>query len=86
MKESKPKVQVTLKRYEHILAVVPEYCSGPGWGNSLLKVHIADNAAGTYRTEFIQPQDQNRDQMVLFRPGAALYDTLVESVIFKQEK
>ena len=27
----KPKVQIKLKKHEHIIAVVPEYCDGPGW-------------------------------------------------------
>lgn len=80
------KVQVTLKKNEHILAVVPEYCSGPGWSNSLLKVYIADANSGIYRTEYIQPGDQNRDQIVLFRTGEAVFQSLVESVVIKQEK
>lgn len=80
------KVQVHLKNNEHILAVVPEYCSGPGRGNSLLKVHIADANSGTYRTEFIQPSDRNRDQIILFKTAEAIHKSLVESVIIKQEK
>jgi len=86
MKQSKPKVQVYLKKHEYIIAVTPEYCHGPGWGNSLLKVHIADTNLSTYRVEYIQPEDQNRDQAVLFHAGEAMQRALVESLIIKQEK
>jgi len=80
------KVQILLKKNEHVFAVVPEYCSGPGWGNALLKVYIADGNSGSYRTEFIQPEDQNRDQVVLFKAGETINKSLVESIVLKQEK
>ena len=82
----KPKVQIKLKKYEHIIAVVPEYCHGPGWSNRVLWVHIADGNTCTYRTEAIQPDERNRDQVVLFKAGEAMHQALVGSVVVKKEK
>ena len=69
-----------------IIAVVPEYCSGPGWSNRVLWVHIADGNTRTYRTEAIQPDERNRDQVVLFKAGEAMHQALIGSVVVKQEK
>ena len=86
MTSPKPKVQIKLEKHEYIIAVVPEYCSGPGWSNSVLWVHIADGNSRTYRTEAIQPDERNRDQWVLFKAGEAMHQALVGSVVVKQEK
>ena len=45
----KPKVQIKLKKHEHIIAVVPEYCDGPGWSNRVLWEHIVTGKRGNYR-------------------------------------
>ena len=45
---------VTLSRSERIVAVVPEKCSGPGWTNELVHIHIVDNATGAYRHESLR--------------------------------
>ena len=82
----KPKVQIELKKHEHIIAVVPEYCAGPGWSNPVLWVHIADGNTRTYRTEAIQPDERYRDQVVLFKAGEAMHQALIGSVVVKQEK
>lgn len=82
----KPKVQIKLKKHEHIIAVVPEYCDGPGWSNSVLWVHIADGNSRTYRTEAIQPDERNRDQVVLFKAAEAMHQALIGSVVVKKEK
>ncbi len=82
----KPKVQIKLKKHEHIIAVVPEYCDGPGWSNRVLWVHIADGNSRTYRTEAIQPDERNRDQVVLFKAAEAMHQALIDSVVVKQEK
>lgn len=86
MSTVKPKVQIKLKKHEHIIAVVPEYCAGPGWSNPVLWVHIADGNTRTYRTEAIQPDERNRDQQVLFKAGEAMHQALIDSVVVKQEK
>lgn len=82
----KPKVQIKLKKYEHIIAVVPEYCDGPGWSNRVLWVHIADGNTRTYRTEAIQPDERNRDQVVFFKAAEAMHQALIDSVVVKREK
>lgn len=82
----KPKVQIKLKKHEHIIAVVPEYCDGSGWSNRVLWVHIADGNSRTYRTEAIQPDEQNRDQVVLFKAAEAMHQALVGSVVVRKEK
>ena len=82
----KPKVQIKLKKHEHIIAVVPEYCAGPDWSNRVLWVHIADGNTRTYRTEAIQPDERNRDQVVLFKAGEAMHQALIDSVVVKKEK
>lgn len=82
----KPKVQIKLNKHEYILAVVPEYCTGPGWSNAVLWVHIADGSTGKYRTESIQSDERNREQTALFGTGEAVHRALVNSVVVKQEK
>ena len=82
----KPKVQIKLKKHEHIIAVVPEYCHGPGWSNPVLWVHIADGNTNTFRTEAIQPDERNLNQVVLFKAGEAMHQALIASVVVKKEK
>ena len=86
MSTVKPKVQINLKKHEHIIAVVPEYCSGSGWSNSVLWVHIADGNTRTYRTEAIQPDERNRKQKIKIKAGEAMHQALIGSVVVKQEK
>ena len=76
----KPQKPIPLSRTERVLAVVPEYCAGPGWANSPLWVHIVDHATGTLRSECIQPEDQTPEQLTLFRIGAVVCAELVGSV------
>ena len=85
MTTPKPKVQIKLKKHEYIIAVVPEYCAGPGWSNRVLWVHIADGNTRTYRTEAIQPDERNRDQIVLFKAGEAMHQALIDSVVKKEK-
>lgn len=83
------KTQITLNRGERIIAVVPEYVSGPGWSNTPLWVYIeCVNGIGQklLRTECIQPGDQNYDQFSLFKIAAQVHKQLVESVVVRQKK
>lgn len=64
---------------ERVIAVVPEFCSGPGWANRVIWVHIVAND-GRVRSEAIQPTDQTPEQIALFAPGAAMHDALIRSV------
>lgn len=82
----KPQKPIPLSRTERVIAVVPQYCAGPGWANSPLWVHIADHAAGTLRTECIQPEDQTPAQHVLFRIGADVHCALVNSIGIKRSR
>ena len=82
----KPQKPITLSRTERVLAVVPEYCAGPGWANSPLWVHIVDHATGTLRSECIQPEDQTPEQMTLFRIGAVAHAALVDSIAIKRSR
>lgn len=80
----KPQRPIQLSRTERVLAVVPEYCAGPGWANSPLWVHIADHATGMLRSECIQPEDQTPEQLTLFRIGADVHAALVNSIGVKR--
>ena len=75
---------ITLKRGERVLAVVPEYASGPGWTNTPVWVHIG-NIDGTYRSECVQPNEQTAEMLTLFCVGAHLQSALVRAVPIKQE-
>lgn len=75
-----PQKPIPLSRTEQVIAVVPEYGTGSGWSNQVLWVHIVDHAAGTLRSECIQPEDQTPEQLMLFRIGAVVCAELVESV------
>lgn len=71
--------QIELADGERIIAVVPETCSGPGWINSVVWVHIADKA-GKLRTEAIQPNEQTPQLRTLFKVGEAMCWTLLHAV------
>ncbi len=57
---------IQLSRTEMVLAVVPEYCAGPGWSNRPVWVHIVDNADGRVRSECIQPDQQTPGMFAAF--------------------
>lgn len=78
MKTSKPKV-IHLFEDERIIAVIPERCSGPGWGNSPVWVYIAAQAGGL-REECIQPSERTSEMNTLFYPGEAMVAALMNAV------
>lgn len=82
----KPGIPLPLSRTERIVAVVPEYCNGPGWANSPLWVYIANHADNTMRSEAIQPEEQTVEQRTLFRIGADVHAALMSSVATKKSK
>ena len=45
-----------------------------------------DGNTNTFRTEAIQSDERNRDQVVLFKAGEAMHQALIGSVVVKQEK
>ena len=70
---------IELGRNERIVAVVPEHVSGPGWGNSVVWVHITDGC-GLYRAECVQPEEQAPEMLALFDAAAAMHSALVGAV------
>ena len=64
---------------ERILAVVPEYCSGPGWTNQLVVVYIS-TGEGEIRQEYIQPEEMTPTMYALFGSGAAIHAALLRAV------
>lgn len=64
-----------------VIAVVPEQCSGPGWGNQVAWVYIQNTTNQTLRVECLQPQDFTRALFTLFDVGAAMQKALKESIL-----
>ena len=77
---------IELTQHERILAVVPQFASGPGWSNQIVYVYIEDTRTGRVRTEDIQPHEQSQAMAILFRAGAAMADALVAAVPTKDRK
>ena len=73
-------MQIELHKDERIIAVVPEYASGPGWANKPIWVYIEQSATKRLRTECIQPDEQTAEMHTLFAPGAAMATALVQSI------
>ena len=76
---------IELQRDERIVAVVPEYCVGPGWANPLVWVYIVDSSQ-QLRIEAIQSEDQTPKMRTLFSVGAAACGALVGAVPTRQIK
>lgn len=76
---------IKLARGEHIIAVVPEYASGPGWANKPVWVHIR-GMTGMLRSECIQPEEHTEALRVLFKSGAAMCEALRIAVPTKRKK
>ena len=70
---------IDLRKNERIAAVVPENCSGHGWSNRVVWVHIIDNAGG-HRSECLQIADQSPEMLILFEHGAMMHRALVGAV------
>lgn len=51
---------------ERVVAVVPQYCAGPGWSNTPIWVYIV-NSEKKVREECIQPEEQTIEQRLLFK-------------------
>lgn len=76
---------VTLKRGEKIIAVVPEYCAGPGWSNSPTWVYISRHDE-TLRTVCIQPNERTPILNSLFHAGEAMCQSLQAAVPTRKAK
>lgn len=73
-------LKIKLRKDERIIAVVPQFASGPGWANRPLWVYIEQHTTNKLRTECIQPHDQTPEMHALFEPGAAMAEALIRSV------
>lgn len=54
-----------LTKYEHVVAVVPESCEGPGWSNRVIWVFVRDGD-GKLRMEALQPEEQTETMYLMF--------------------
>lgn len=76
---------ITLSRGERVIAAVPEYCSGPGWSNSILWVYI-ETADKGLRTEAIQPGERSAEQHMLFNVAEAAHRAMLGSIKTQRKK
>lgn len=74
------KNKIVLDEFEEVTAVVPENCSGPGWSNSPIWVHIENHALNKHRTEVIQPHNQTQEMQILFRTCAEAHKSMLCAV------
>ena len=68
-----------LNKHEHIIAVVAEPASGPGWSNTPLWIIVQDSN-GKFRRECLQPDEQSHGIRVLYPTAAAVHGSLVKEV------
>ena len=80
------KEMITLNKHEKILAVVPEYCAGPGYGYWVVWVHILDYSKNTYRLHILQESETTPAMGTLFAIGATVSDALLSAVPTKKGK
>lgn len=73
--------KITLTEHEDIIAAVPKYCSGPGWGNTPIYVHIIDYSTNKYRYECFQPEEQSPEMQLLFGICAISYSQMRDAVM-----
>jgi len=64
---------------DHIVAVVAEPASGPGWANTPLWV-IMQDSNGNLRRGCLQPDEQSNGIRVLYATAAAVHGALVREV------
>lgn len=71
---------VRSKRFNgEIVAVVPEYCSGPGWTNTPVWVIWVDSEHKLHR-DCLQPHEQSAELLTLFKIGAVVNERLIAAV------
>jgi len=76
---------IRLAADERIIAVVPEFCSGPGWANAVAWVYIV-NSSGAFRQDCIQPDERTEALHALFAVGEAVNRALVAAVPVNKAK
>jgi hypothetical protein len=78
--------KIVLKDSEYIVAVVPQFVSGPGWSNAIAWVLVHDPVNDTYREECIQPEERSDALNTLFGIGAYVTLALKDSIPVKKTK
>lgn len=80
---------IKLEYGERIIAVVPEYCAGPGWSNTPMWVYIVNHQSKQFRQECIQPDEQTSEMKALFEVGEVTSRSLITLAtrqLMKREK
>ena len=70
---------VNIAKTDTVIAVVPEYHSGPGWSNYTLRI-VVMNESMKLRLEYLQPEEFSAEIQVLFRLGASAHEALHAAV------
>lgn len=71
--------KLTLADGDKVVAVGPEYASGPGWSNEPLFVIVQDRLGGL-RMECIQPEERSLEMHTLFSICAAASSAMIRVV------
>lgn len=71
---------IQLNKHEKVISVVPEFCSGPGYSNWVVWVHIVDYSNNTYRCNSLQEDEFTPAMHVLWDTGAVVADALLKAV------
>lgn len=76
-----------IKKTDHIVTAYAQSGSGPGWGNAPIWVIVRSKLDGTLREECIQPEDQTKDMMLLYRVSQVAHNAMTNAVQqkFKRE-
>ena len=71
---------IKLQPHEYIVACVPRYAAGPGYGNSYMEVLIVDGATGALRTVALQPEQRTPAMHALFAICEAAHSAMLAEV------
>lgn len=63
----------------NVVAVVPEYCSGPGWSNAVVWVYQQDGNGKITRI-CLQPDEQPAALVALFAIGAVTHKAMITAL------
>lgn len=77
---------IKLSRHERVIAVVPEFCEGPGWSNRLVNVHIVDYATNNYRVVYLQHEEQSSEMQKMFAIIENVHRLAISCVTTKASK
>ncbi len=76
---------INLAPGERVIAAVPEYCSGPGWSNSVLWVYI-ETPDKRLRTEALQPAERSAEQHMLFNVAETAHRAMLSTIKTRKKK